>query len=572
MDSFINKLTEEFAIKLADYTVFDIANPSDGLYYTNKISYETLLSQLSGDIYKRLKALLDALQSNLNTANANIARKLDKQGLNFSPTERMTGPLAVNATLCATGISYFTNLVTVRNNFISDVRDPVLDQDAVNLRTLSAAIAALNIPRGSDYIRKSGDTMTGGFITAASDFPTADRHLATKIYVDQEVGKVNTRINGLDFVRKSGDTMTGALYLPLSAPTHPTEATNKEYVDTKFSSIVIPSTVGFVRRSGDTMTGSLFLTGNPMFDDEASNKRYVDSRFNSIVIPDVSLYIRKSGDIMTGGNLTLSAEPTIPKHATTKFYVDKKFDDITATYATKIYVDTTFVKKSGDSMTGSLMLTGDPRLANEAANKNYVDFRIQSLAAGFATIIYVDSTFLKKTGDTMTAGNLTLSAEPTIPKHATTKKYVDDEIDKIETKIDDLSGTYVKKAGDTMTGNLNIRGFTEAYGVIENGSGSVTLPVALSGNTYHINVTGDINDFNVTGVDANRAITINLFIKSDAASDVAWNFKVNGGAAFTAKWGGPSAPVLSKSNVTDVYTFTRVLTTWYGFVGGQGFN
>jgi hypothetical protein len=319
------------------------------------------------------------------------------------------------------------------------------------------------------------------------------------------------------------------------------------------------------------MTGSLHLTGAPQTNNEASNKKYVDDKFDRIVIPDVSVYILKSGDTMTGGNLTLSAEPTIPKHATTKFYVDDQINRITTTYATKIYVDTTFVKKSGDTMTGTLMLTGDPFKPNEAANKNYVDFKITTLAAGFATVIYVDSTFLKKTGDTMTAGNLTLSAEPTIPKHATTKKYVDDEIDKLEVKLDDLSGTYVKKAGDTMTGNLNIRGFTEAYGVIDNGNGSLTLPVALSGNTFHINVTGDINDFNVTEVDDSKAITINLFIKSDSASDVNWNFKVNGGTVSTAKWGGPSAPVLSKSNVTDVYTFTRILTTWYGFVGGQGF-
>lgn len=330
MDSFIHKLTEEFAIKLADYTVFDIANSSDGLYYTNKVSYETLLNQLSGDIFRRLKALLDGLQSNLNVTNANIARKLDKQGTNFSPNEKMSGPLVLNSTLCATGISYFTNLVTVNNNFISNVRDPVLDQDAVNLRTLSAAINTLNIPRGSDYIKRSGDTMTGGFITAASDFPTADRHLATKIYVDQEFGRVNTRINGFDFVRRSGDTMTGALFLPLSSPTQPSEATNKDYVDRQISSIEIPSTVGLVRRSGDTMTGTLMLTGNPRFDDEASNKRYVDFRIQSLA----------------------------------------------AGLATVIYVDSTFVKKSGDTMLGSLVLKGFSEIVGTSSSSGNVNLNL----------------------------------------------------------------------------------------------------------------------------------------------------------------------------------------------------
>ena len=276
---------------------------------------------------------------------------------------------------------------------------------------------------------------------------------------------------------------------------------------------------------------------------------------------------------MTGGNLTLSAEPFIPKHATTKKYVDEKFDSITANYATRIYVDTTFVKKSGDTMTGTLMLTGDPFKPNEAANKNYVDFKISTLAAGFATVIYVDSTFLKKTGDTMTAGNLTLSAEPSVPKHATTKKYVDDEIDKVEVKIDNLNNTYIKKSGDTMTGNLNIKGFTEAYGVIASSHGAtVTLNTSVNGNTYYINLGTDITSFDVTGVDETKAITITLFIKSNTTNTVSWNFKVNGGIASTAKWGGPDAPIISKDASTDVYTFTRVNNIWFGFVGGQGFN
>jgi hypothetical protein len=60
------------------------------------------------------------------------------------------------------------------------------------------------------------------------------------------------------------------------------------------------------------------------------------------------------------------------------------------------------------------------------------------------------SNYVKTTGDTMT-GPLVLNADPTAPLGAATKKYVD------SVPVPDISGK-VNRAGDTMTGALNSAG------------------------------------------------------------------------------------------------------------------
>jgi hypothetical protein len=83
----------------------------------------------------------------------------------------------------------------------------------------------------------------------------------------------------------------------------------------------------------------------------------------------------------------------------------------------------TFVKKSGDTMTGLLTLSGAPTTGLHAATKNYVD----GLVAPRATWDYVnqqDALRVAKSGDTL-SGFLTLHADPTSAMHAATKQYVD---------------------------------------------------------------------------------------------------------------------------------------------------
>jgi len=119
----------------------------------------------------------------------------------------------------------------------------------------------------------------------------------------------------------------------------------------------------------------------------------------------------------------------------------------------------TKVAKSGDTMTGLLILNADPIVDLGASTKQYVD--AVSTASTSALALKV-----AKSGDTMT-GKLTLSADPTNALHAATKQYVDTA----------TSGGNINLGTDT-TGNYVASGATFGSGI----SGSV----ASEGGTFTV--------------------------------------------------------------------------------------
>jgi hypothetical protein len=203
-DSFINKLTESTTVKGTDFTAFDIADPATGGYFTKKVSFDNLTSKIKTEVNNNVQTQIDSLQTNLNIISQSISNKLDKNGLIFAPTERMNGTLAVNATLSALGEAHFNSKVDAHNNYIINVKDPVNDYDAVNLHTLNDKISAIPLPNTTNYVLKSGDTMTGSLVLNAD--PTLPLHPASKQYADKfnPVGK---------YVPLSGGEMTGSLVL-----------------------------------------------------------------------------------------------------------------------------------------------------------------------------------------------------------------------------------------------------------------------------------------------------------------------------------------------------------------------
>ena len=80
-----------------------------------------------------------------------------------------------------------------------------------------------------------------------------------------------------------------------------------------------------------------------------------------------------------------------------------------------------YLLKSGGTMTGSLVLYGNPSAVLEAATKGYVDTQDASLSAA---IIAGLALCVAKAGDTMT-GPLTLPGNPASALQAATKQYVD---------------------------------------------------------------------------------------------------------------------------------------------------
>jgi len=244
-----------------------------------------------------------------------------------------------------------------------------------------------------------------------------------------------------------GGTIDEDTLVYVVTPTEPNQAANKEYVDTIIANHDSQHDDRFVKKSGDTMTGVLTLSvhpstvRDPLGSKQAATKGYVDYAAQEIDNRLVADYVPKLGTTMTGF-LTLYDHPVNTMHAATKGFVDTSVNNL------KNYVDTNFVtqtqatgvyvKKVGDSMTGYLTLHADPTNLLHAATKRYVDNKISDLQA------YANTTFATKT---------------------------------------EATNTYVKKAGDEMTGTLKITGTTKAEGYLYAGS---TAPTAA----YRLNLDG----------------------------------------------------------------------------------
>ncbi len=226
--------------------------------------------------------------------------------------------------------------------------------------------------------------------------------------------------------------------------------------------------------------------------------------------------------IDSNGSLLLGYTPTKSTHAVTKQYADSadaviqgqvttlqgKVATLESNPTTKTYVDAqvgTRVAKSGDTMTGYLVLHAAPVSNMQAANKQYVDNSINTHTTNNALHLtpqqntWIDSIVataqevnylsglegdvqeqldskVSKEGSTMT-GPLILSAAPVAALEAATKQYVDN----VDTRK-------VNKAGDTLTGPLILSGNPTA-----NLHASTKQYVDSTNSTLNSNLTTAIN-------------------------------------------------------------------------------
>lgn len=172
---------------------------------------------------------------------------------------------------------------------------------------------------------------------------------------------MNTAAAKLALLMPSGGQISAPLLL-YGAPSAPTEATDKAYVDAKVGGIPdapvnLTTTYGRANAAwvpvlpigGGTMTGPIVLSGDPTAPLQPATQQYV--------LNQVGAYLKLSGGSMSGA-LTLQADPVGPLMASTKQYTDTK------------------VPLAGGTMTGFLTLNADPQTALEAATKQYVDAHI----------------------------------------------------------------------------------------------------------------------------------------------------------------------------------------------------
>lgn len=191
------------------------------------------------------------------------------------------------------------------------------------------------------------------------------------------------------------------------------------------------------------------------------------------------------------------------------------------------------VAKAGDTMTGLLILSGDPADALGAVTKQYAD----AINTALSTSI---SGKLATAGGTLT-GYLTLHADPTDDSHAANKNYVDD-----------IAAAKLNKSGDTMTGLLTLSGAptadnhaaTKAY--VDNGAyqTSVGGSSTYAGKVVRTNSSGVI-DSSLVPVNATYLGTVNVTVayalsgtytpgdyfavSASGTIDSSWVSKINGG-------------------------------------------
>ena len=313
---------------------------------------------------------------------------------------------------------------------------------------------------------------------------------------------------------------------------------NDELDKIQSGELVLP----YLKNTGDTGTGTYNFTGAtvnvaaPAADSNATTKKYVDDadKVNAAAIAaETERATNKENElntaITTEKERAEAAESSLSGLINQETTDRKAADNAIKQEIANLTNGTTampYVKKSGDAMTGALNM-GNCKINNvayptqhgDAASKGYVDTTISGLTNGTTALPYV-----KKAGDTMTGtldmGNQSIThaygfqltgdnpkafvtsnneaaiasiaepnnynvlnvGAPVKDTHAATKKYVDDAdavlnaaiqkevqdretaIEGIQTEIDgvtgDLSG-YLPLTGGTMTGALNVQAPTE---------------------------------------------------------------------------------------------------------------
>jgi hypothetical protein len=116
-----------------------------------------------------------------------------------------------------------------------------------------------------------------------------------------------------------------------------------------------------------------------------------------------SNFVVKAGDTMTGF-LFLSGDPTQPLHAATKQYVDG------------LIGGGPFLPTAGGTMLGHIVLPGNPTLALQAAPKQYVDSAISDKGFTFTQVVAATTwTVIHNKNTTNLIAQVYIGNEQTIP-------------------------------------------------------------------------------------------------------------------------------------------------------------
>ena len=383
-------------------------------------------------------------------------------------------------------------------------------------------------------------SLSGLINQETTDRKAADNALETKITqevedrteadnaIKQEIANLTNGTTAMPYVKKSGDTMSGVLNMQnhkvtnVAAPTETADAANKGYVDTAISGLTNGTTaMPYVKKAGDTMTGALNLPA-PTENANAANKKYVDDAdavLNAAIQAEtknretaITGVLQQIGELETGIEGDLAGYlPLKGGTMTGALNVQTPTEDANA--ATKKYVD------------DAVQNATDPELAGRVealeTSQAQQDTEIANLKNGSTALPYV-----KKAGDSMT-GALNMSnnkvtnvADPTANGDAVNKKYVDDKATETETTL--------KEYVDGHSGGFENAVIVGLYDMTKTGS----IPREANNDYLFITLptpTPNVNPDNITVTIRNGVnVIVNGFQHQISATSGQFTFTGNG--------------------------------------------
>ena len=210
--------------------------------------------------------------------------------------------------------------------------------------------------------------------------PSIMGHACNKSYVDNEISKISDASDNSNYVKKSGDTMSGSLIVPKD--NFPVQGDLNKVISYETTREIFLS-----RKETRPINTELDMGGfsidnvkDAVNSDQAVNKRTLDSALNTKAnTNDLNDYIKKDGSIPMTGNLQMNnnriyklPDPQLADEPATLGYVSKLNNNLFNSY-----LDLAGIRK----MTGNLQmnnnqiigLTNPPSADDFASNKKYVD-------------------------------------------------------------------------------------------------------------------------------------------------------------------------------------------------------
>lgn len=405
-------------------------------------SLGTQVANLSQNV-TNLSGAVSTMQNTVNTLQQNFTSLTEAvAGINDELDKIQSGELALpylkNTGDTGTGTYNFTgatvNVAAPATDANAATKKYVDDADKVNATAIAAETERatnkeneLNTAITTEKKRaEAAESSLSGLINQeTTDRKAADNALETKITqetedrteadnaIKQEIANLTNGTTAMPYVKKSGDTMTGALNMQnhkvtnVAAPTETADAANKGYVDTAVSGLTDGTTaMPYVKKAGDTMTGNLGMGSYmvtqislPVDNGHLANKKYVDDK-DAVLDAAIKKEVQDRTTAIEG--------------------IQTEIDGVTGDLSG-------YLPLTGGTMTGALNVQTPTEDAN-AATKKYVDDAVQNAT------------------DPELAGR--------VDALETSQAQQDTEIANLKNGTTALP--YVKKAGDSMTGVLNM--------------------------------------------------------------------------------------------------------------------